>query len=164
MKKMKKLQIIIAAMLLTLSGCEKKEFKVMNQTVRAVAGEWMIDDFFVADANAPKNVVDLIKLPVKGKLAFSYCGVGESGSLEGCNAYYAPEDTTKALHFQYGTEPKNRFLSFRMGYPGDEKLKRALEGDWEITVAGNRMVAVKNRGYDTVTGGLILRFTADKKR
>lgn len=151
-------------MLFVLIGCEKKEIKTMNETVRALAGEWMIDDFFVADANAPKNVVDLLNLPVKGKLAFSYCGVGESGGLEGCNAYYAPGDTTKTIHFQYGTEPKNRFISFRMGFPGgDEKTKRALEGDWKITVAGTRLLAEKVRGYDTITGGQILKFTADKQ-
>ena len=57
---MKPLQIIVAIMLLALSGCEKKEIKKMNETVRALAGEWMIGDFFVADANAPKNVVDLL--------------------------------------------------------------------------------------------------------
>jgi len=160
--KIRGLQVVLAVVMLSLGGCENKEVKTMNQTVRAVAGEWVIDDFIVSDAQAPQNVVQLVTLPTQGQFVFSSCSVGESGGLEGCDAFYST-GSSSTLNFQYGTEPKNRNISFRMNNPGDEKLKRALEGDWKIAVVGSRMIAEKVRGYDSVTGGLKLSFTADKK-
>lgn len=161
---MRKLSIIFLMPLIALlSSCEKKEIRVMNKTVQEIAGGWVITDFFINDAQAPQNLVQMFVLPQKGdRLTFASCSVGESGTLEGCNAAHTAADGT-VLNFQFGTEPEQRYISFRMSGPGNEKLKRAFEGDWKITVTNNKMLAEKVRSYDTVSGGVRLTFTADRK-